>query len=70
APARRRAAHPSDARPRRDPRRAGRAARLLKAERRGKEVFYVVADRHVADMLHNMIEHAGEHHAPHPEEDR
>ena len=42
-----------------------RAARLLKAERRGKEVFYVVADHHVADMLHGMIEHAGEPHAPH-----
>ncbi len=48
-----------------------RAARLLKAERRGKEVFYVVADHHVRDMLHGMIEHAGEPHghAPHEGEE-
>ena len=48
-----------------------RSARLLKAERRGKEVFYVVADHHVRDMLHGMIEHAGEPHgrtAPEGEE--
>lgn len=37
-----------------------RAARLLKAERRGRQIFYAVADHHVRDMLHNMIEHAGE----------
>ena len=42
-----------------------RGARLLRAERRGKEVFYVVADHHVRDMLHAMIEHAGEPHG-HP----
>ena len=45
-----------------------RAARLLRAERRGKEVFYVVADHHVRDMLHNMIEHAGEAHGHPPHE--
>ena len=37
-----------------------RAARLLRAERRGRQVFYVVADHHVRDMLHGMIEHARE----------
>ena len=46
-----------------------RSARLLRAERRGKEVFYVVADHHVRDMLHGMIEHAGEPHAPHTGEE-
>ena len=37
-----------------------RAARLLKAQRQGKQVFYVVSDRHVADMLRGMTEHVAE----------
>lgn len=40
-----------------------RSARLLRAARRGKQVFYVIADDHVRDMLTNMIEHMFE---PHP----
>lgn len=41
-----------------------RAARLVKFERRGKHVLYSTADRHVSDMLQDMIEHIAE---PHPE---
>ncbi len=43
-----------------------RAARLLRAERRGKQVYYSIADRHVSDMLRNMIDHLVE---PHDHED-
>jgi DNA-binding transcriptional ArsR family regulator len=39
-----------------------RAARLLKAGRRGKQVFYSIPDSHVRDMLTNMIEHLAEPH--------
>lgn len=37
-----------------------RAARLLKAERRGKQVFYCAADDHVRDVLGDMVEHVSE----------
>jgi ArsR family transcriptional regulator, lead/cadmium/zinc/bismuth-responsive transcriptional repressor len=37
-----------------------RAARLLKAGRRGKQVYYSIADGHVRAMLTNMIEHVAE----------
>lgn len=37
-----------------------RAARLLRAERRGKHVFYVAADHHVRDMLRDMVSHVAE----------
>jgi DNA-binding transcriptional ArsR family regulator len=37
-----------------------RAARLLKARRRGKQVYYSIADGHVREMLTNMIEHVAE----------
>lgn len=37
-----------------------RAARLLKAGRRGKQVYYSIADGHVREMLTNMIEHVAE----------
>ena len=37
-----------------------RAARLLKAGKRGKQVFYRIPDCHVRDMLTNMIEHLAE----------
>ena len=43
-----------------------RAARLLKAGRRGKQVFYSIPDCHVRDMLTNMIEHLAE---PHEQEE-
>lgn len=39
-----------------------RAARLLKAGRRGKQVFYSIPDCHVREMLTNMIEHLVEPH--------
>jgi ArsR family transcriptional regulator, lead/cadmium/zinc/bismuth-responsive transcriptional repressor len=39
-----------------------RAARLLKAGRRGKQVFYSIPDCHVREMLTNMIEHVIEPH--------
>ena len=39
-----------------------RAARLLKADRRGKQVYYSIADAHVRDMLKNMIDHLVEPH--------
>jgi DNA-binding transcriptional ArsR family regulator len=37
-----------------------RAARILRAERRGKQVFYSAADRHVRGMLGDMVEHISE----------
>lgn len=39
-----------------------RAARLLKAGRRGKQIFYSISDRHVREMLTNMIAHLAEPH--------
>lgn len=35
-----------------------RAARLLRAERRGKQVFYVAADAHVRRVLRDMVAHS------------
>lgn len=37
-----------------------RAARLLRAERRGKQVFYIAADAHVRRVLLDMAEHGDE----------
>ena len=42
-----------------------RAARLVRAERRGKQVFYALADDHVRDVIQDMADHVRE---PHPEE--
>ncbi|MCB8882966.1 helix-turn-helix transcriptional regulator [Acidisoma cellulosilytica] len=39
-----------------------RAARLLKAGRRGKQIFYSIPDCHVREMLTNMVEHLIEPH--------
>ncbi len=39
-----------------------RGARILRAERRGKQVFYSTADAHIRGMLSDMIEHVGEPH--------
>jgi ArsR family transcriptional regulator, lead/cadmium/zinc/bismuth-responsive transcriptional repressor len=39
-----------------------RSARLLKAGKRSKQVFYSIADDHVRQMLTNMIEHLTEPH--------
>lgn len=43
-----------------------RAARIVKADRHGKQVFYVAADQHVSGVLHDMLEHIAE---PHQEAD-
>jgi DNA-binding transcriptional ArsR family regulator len=39
-----------------------RAARILRAERRGKQVFYNAADDHIRCVLADMIEHVTESH--------
>ena len=43
-----------------------RAARVVKADRQGKQVFYAAADQHVSGMLADMLEHIAE---PHPDAD-
>jgi DNA-binding transcriptional ArsR family regulator len=37
-----------------------RAARIVKAERQGKQVFYAAADAHISGMLADMLEHIAE----------
>ena len=37
-----------------------RAARIVKAERQGKQVFYSAADAHISTLLANMFEHVAE----------
>jgi DNA-binding transcriptional ArsR family regulator len=37
-----------------------RAARIVKAERQGKQVFYTAADAHISGLLANMFEHLAE----------
>jgi DNA-binding transcriptional ArsR family regulator len=37
-----------------------RAARLVRGERRSRQVFYALADRHVSDMLADMASHVAE----------
>lgn len=39
-----------------------RAARIVKAERQGKQVFYVAADHHISCVLTDMLEHIQEPH--------
>ena len=39
-----------------------RAARIVKADRHGKQVFYVAADQHISGVLHDMLEHIAEPH--------
>lgn len=39
-----------------------KAARLVRAERRGKQVYYATADEHVDRILKDMIEHVAEPH--------
>ena len=34
-----------------------RAARVLRAERHGKQVFYSIADEHVRCVLYDMVDH-------------
>jgi ArsR family transcriptional regulator len=37
-----------------------RAARLLRAERHGKQIHYSIADDHVRSVLVDMVDHVGE----------
>lgn len=37
-----------------------KAARLMRAEKRGRQVFYLAADDHVRDVLRDMTEHVKE----------
>lgn len=37
-----------------------RAARIVKAERQGKQVFYSAADAHISDVLADLLEHVAE----------
>jgi DNA-binding transcriptional ArsR family regulator len=37
-----------------------RAARIVKSERQGKQVFYSAADAHISGMLGEMLEHIAE----------
>jgi len=37
-----------------------RAARIVRAERQGKQVFYLAADRNISGMLAGMLEHVAE----------
>jgi DNA-binding transcriptional ArsR family regulator len=37
-----------------------RAARLLQAERRGRQVLYAVTDLHIRSMLADMVDHVAE----------
>jgi DNA-binding transcriptional ArsR family regulator len=37
-----------------------RAARIVKSERQGKQVFYSAADAHISGVLHDMLEHIAE----------
>ena len=45
-----------------------RSARLVKAERRGRQIYYEVADEHVRHMLADMVEHVTEPHHHHHDE--
>src|SRR3712207_394386 len=47
-----------------------RAARLLGAERRGRQVFYVVGDLHIRSMLSDMVDHVAEEDAETDSSDR
>ena len=37
-----------------------RAGRILKATRKGKQVFYAAADAHISRVVADMVAHAGE----------
>ena len=37
-----------------------RAARIVKAERKGKQMFYSAADAHITGVLADMLEHIAE----------
>lgn len=37
-----------------------RAARIVKADRQGKQVFYIAADQHISSVLTDLLEHIAE----------
>jgi DNA-binding transcriptional ArsR family regulator len=37
-----------------------RAARIVKSERQGRQIFYSAADAHISDVLGDMLEHIEE----------
>lgn len=37
-----------------------RAARVVRSERRGKQVFYIAADEHIQCVIEDMVIHVGE----------
>ncbi|NQV99421.1 MAG: winged helix-turn-helix transcriptional regulator [Rhodospirillales bacterium] len=37
-----------------------KAARLVRSERRGRQVFYVAADHHIRHVLGDMVDHLNE----------
>ncbi len=37
-----------------------RAARVLRSERRGKQIFYAAADDHIRCVITDMLDHIGE----------
>lgn len=39
-----------------------RAARIVRADRQGKQVFYSAADHHISSMVADMLEHIAETH--------
>jgi ArsR family transcriptional regulator len=39
-----------------------RTENLIVRERHGKHIHYRLADQHIAEMVANVMEHAGEHH--------
>jgi DNA-binding transcriptional ArsR family regulator len=39
-----------------------RAARLVKTDRKGKQIYYQVADHHISGVLKDMLEHIEEPH--------
>jgi DNA-binding transcriptional ArsR family regulator len=40
-----------------------RSARVVRADRQGRQVFYAAADQHVSGLLAEMLEHIAEPHA-------
>ncbi|WP_374336158.1 ArsR/SmtB family transcription factor [Leeia sp.] len=37
-----------------------KAARIVRAERQGKQVFYMAADQHIRGMISDLLEHLAE----------
>ena len=40
-----------------------RAARIVKSERQGKQIFYVAADHHISCLVTDMLDHIQEPHS-------